>query len=116
MMNQWISVQDKQPKSGEDVLVYWWDEPYEIHQIHLLTYWRKGDVMDESYEELKKLAEVGLTSGEEEWLLAPEDGFYIYEGNKERPWRKHADLITHWMPLPNPPNKFKGQLAGVQAD
>ena len=108
MMNQWISVQDKQPKSGQDVLVYWWDEPYEIHQIHLLTYWRKGDVMDESL--------VGLISGEEGQILAPENGFYIYEGDEDRPWRQHADLITHWMPLPNPPNKFKGQLAGVQAD
>jgi len=97
-MNQWISVQDKQPKSGQDVLVYWWDEPYEIHQIHLLTYWRKGDVMDESL--------VGLISGEEGQILAPEDGFYIYEGDEDRPWRQHADLITHWMPLPNPPNKL----------
>lgn len=107
-MNQWISIQDKLPESGQDVLVYWWDEPFEIHQIHLLTYWRKGDVMDESL--------VGLVSGEEGKILAPEDGFYIYEGNEDRPWRQHADLITHWMPLPNPPNKFKGQLAGIQAD
>ncbi|MGS0745572.1 DUF551 domain-containing protein [Syntrophomonas erecta subsp. sporosyntropha] len=34
----------------------------------------------------------------------PTEGFYIYDStNKKNPYRKHANIITHWQPLPEPP-------------
>lgn len=114
-MSNWISIKDQKPKSGEDVLAYWW-EP-DIHQIHMVTYWRKGDVME--YVMMgdhkcpgKNLLDVILENPKNAFV-ALEDGFYIYEGERFRPWRKHSDCITHWMPLPNPPNNHKGMLAGL---
>ena len=38
-------------------------------------------------------------------MKASQDGFYIYDsaGSEEARFRKHADVITHWQPLPEPP-------------
>jgi hypothetical protein len=104
MQNKWIGVKDRLPESGQEVLVYWYDKPYEVHQIHMLSYFKKGDVIDNiiDYREKspqKRLLDTLFNPNNE--IKAPEDGFYIYDGN----WRKHADIITHWMPLPEFPEQ-----------
>lgn len=98
MQNKWISIKDKLPESGQQVLIYWYDEPYEVHQVHLLSYFKKGDVMDISVDYTEE--------SPDNKIKALEDGFYLYDGN----WRKHADIITHWMPLPEFPKKECSKL------
>lgn len=107
MKSEWISVKDKLPDGGEygqEVLIYYDDIPYEVHQIGILTYFKKGDLMEFDIstnirnDELRLLDSIMNPINE---ITANEDGFYIYEG--DRGWRKHADIITHWMPLPDPP-------------
>lgn len=110
-LNGWVRVEDARPRSGEDVLVYYWDEGYDIHQIEMLCYWRKGDVLNQEDDIFSPLR------GEKfEPVLAPADGFYVYEGDGDAPFRKYADVITHWQPLPQPPSNLKGMLAGLDQE
>lgn len=106
-MYGWISVKERLPESGEAVLTYYFDEGYDIHQIGIHDYFRKDAVMDESVDfsiasPEERLLDTLFNSNRQ--IKAPEDGFYIYEGAREKPWRKHADIITHWQPLPTPPS------------
>jgi len=109
-MNSWISVKDDLPESGEEVLTYYFDEGYDIHQISILDYFRKDEVMDEVVDysidspELRLLDSLFNPANQ---IKAPEDGFYIYDEAEATHWRKHADIITHWMPLPEPPKEVK---------
>ncbi|MBU5594894.1 hypothetical protein KQI76_06925 [Amphibacillus sp. MSJ-3] len=89
----WNYFKYDKPKNGQEVLVYWYEEDYETEQIHILTYFEKGTVIEDP------AVEVVLT-GKGTKVIADSDGFYIYENSK---WRKHADLITHWQPLPEDP-------------
>lgn len=104
MQNKWISIKDRLPESGQEVLVYWYDEPFEVHQMYILTYFKKGCVIDTFINRAEKSPEKRLLDtlfNPENEIKAPEDGFYIYDGD----WRKHAYIITHWMPLPGFPKK-----------
>lgn len=108
--NGWVNIKEKLPESGQEVLVYWWDNGFDIHQIHTATYFKKGGVMDtvipNKYDMPEKNLLDALFNPENE-IRAPENGFYIYDYiNKERDgFRKHADVITHWQPLPKPPKE-----------
>lgn len=108
--NGWIEIKEKLPESGQEVLVYWWDKELDIHQIHTATYFIKGDVMDtvipKKYDMPEKNLLDALLNSENE-IKAPEDGFYIYDYiDEERDgFRKHADVITHWQSLPEPPEE-----------
>ncbi len=104
--NGWIRVSEKRPKSGETVLTYFYDEAFEIDQIHILTYYEKGDVL--RCEDVEDGNFVHVLLGEFD-RSAPEEGFYIYDsvdGNLCK-WRKHADVITHWKPLLSPYHKTR---------
>jgi hypothetical protein len=105
--NNWIEIKEKLPESGQEVLVYWWDTGYDIHQIHTATYFIKGYVMDtvipNKYDMPEKNLLDALFNPENE-IKAPEDGFYIYDYIRDG-FRKHADVITHWQSLPKPPEE-----------
>lgn len=104
-MNMWIKINDRLPESKQEVLVYWCDKPFgNLDQIHLLTYFKKGDEISWNFNDEITNPEIRLLSGlfSENKILAEEDGFYICEGETHR---RHADIITHWMPLPNPPKE-----------
>jgi len=105
-MNMWINVKEKLPKSRQEVLASIGPEEYDIE---ILTYFKKGDVQDFSFSKdiknpLLKLKDALFNPQNE--IIVPEDGFYIYDNvTGEAAWRKHADIITHWMPLPKPPQQ-----------
>ncbi|MGI6550876.1 MAG: DUF551 domain-containing protein [Syntrophomonadales bacterium] len=107
--NNWIKVEERLPESGQEVLIYYWDEGYDIHQIHHLTYFKKGAVMDTAipnkYDTLEENLLDALFNKANE-IRAPEDGFYMsgHFGDNIS-FRKHADIITHWQPLPEPPEE-----------
>lgn len=91
--NGWIDINYDKPKNGQEVLVYWHEEDYETEQVHILTYFEKSAVIEDSAVEV-------ILTGKGTKVVAQEDGFYLCENGK---WRKHADLITHWQPLPGAP-------------
>lgn len=94
--NGWIDIKYEQPENGQDVLVYWYEKDYEVEQVHILTYFKKDTVIEEPY-----LA--AALKGEGFVTIANKDGFFICENGK---WRYHADLVTHWQPLPKHPFKI----------
>lgn len=97
MKNSWLKVDGSLPASGEEVLTYFYDEPYEVEQFQVLTYYTKGDKF--SCEDIGNSDLLGQILGKYDRPVE-EDGFYIYENGK---WRKHANIITHWQPLSKPP-------------
>lgn len=109
---KWIPITEGPPESGQRILVYWYVESLDLHQIELLTYYKKGDILENEAPPLKGGTTLNFlkdflygTRGHKE---CEEDGFYIYDCIDKtllNSWRKHADCITHWMPLPKPPLK-----------
>lgn len=104
----WINIKDGLPTSDENVLVYWYDAPFGIHQIAMVRYFTKGAVMDN----LVDMDEPSTAKRMMDWLFNPDneikatqDGFYICDGDGREIWRRHADCITHWMYLPAPPKE-----------
>ena len=103
---KWTSVKDGLPESGQRVLVYYYDKPFELHQFELLEYFKKCDVMsevpfDSDYEGIDRIIDLFFSN---KVIKAREDGFYFISNG----YRKHADCITHWMPLPElPMPKYK---------
>ena len=45
MKKEWISVNDKLPESGQEVLTYFYDKVSERDEISILTYFKEGTVM-----------------------------------------------------------------------
>lgn len=93
-MEKWIEVKKKLPESGQEVLTYFYDEPFDVDQFQILTYCKKGEslITDTDGSLINDLLGVNNT-------IITEDGFYICDDDK---WRKHADVITHWKPLIGP--------------
>ena len=108
-MKEWISVKNKLPESGQDILTYYYDDAAERDQIDILTYFKKDAVMyvkiDRDVEKTKEQRVLSTLFNKNLEVKAVEDGFYIYEWNEvgDTVCRKHADVITHWQPLPDPP-------------
>lgn len=109
IMSRWIPVSEMLPESGQEVLIYYYDEGYEIHQTYIVNYFCKGAVMDETVDYSIESPEERLLDSlfnPANQIKAPEDGFYVYESQ----WRKHANIITHWMPLPEPPKEVEEEV------
>lgn len=119
---KWFDVKEKSPRSGEEVLTYYWDEldeGYGIHQIDNLTYFEKGDKFTfEDLAEDEKPFNIVRWLNDEYDREVEESGFYIYDTDKNglTRFRLHNDDITHWMSLPLPPNDKKGLLAGLDME
>lgn len=96
MNASWLTVKDKLPESGEEVLIYYYDEPYEIDVFLVLTYYRKGYKL--TCEDITNGDLLGQILGKYDREVE-EDGFYIYDNGR---FRKHVDVITHWQPLLKP--------------
>lgn len=77
-MNNWISCEDKFPKIGEPVLVITKDNNFYILSYH----WVKQRIMGE----MKNL-------------------YYSWQSRDIDDFELSLEKVTHWMPLPNPPEK-----------
>jgi len=79
MMSKWIAVQDRLPKDKQRVITYWprYEEP-RMQQFHfdIHTFYKKYS-----------------TAGGPWWINGSANAFLADE------------FITHWMPLPERPNK-----------
>lgn len=105
----WISVKKKLPESGQEVLIYF-KSGEDCHNREVLTYFKKGAPMQNIFdmdEELKAAERLLSAIFMDNYSRAPEDGFYILadNGSGNMFYRKHADVITHWQPLPNYPTE-----------
>lgn len=104
---KWTSVKDKLPESGERVLVYWYESP-DLHQTHICEYFREGEIVRDEVRytgtPMERLLDAMFGKRGEKTI--EQDGFYIYDSVDDTglcKWRRHADIITHWMALPEPP-------------
>lgn len=108
--NGWISIKDNLPNDKQQVLTYYYDKPYDLHQIDMLTYYKKGTLMgiktDKNKTHMLKERLYNFLYNKDYEIVAKEDGFYISEWDEEGDicFRRHSDCITHWHPLPEPPN------------
>lgn len=106
----WIKTTDSLPDSGERVLVYWL-ELGDLHQTHVCEYFRKGDIVSDEVVPVGDSPVARLLDamfGKRGERTIEQDGFYIYDSVDDTGlcrWRRHSDCITHWMPLPKPPEK-----------
>ena len=103
---KWTSVKDKLPESGERVLVYWYET--DLHQTHICEYFREGEIVRDEVRytgtPMERLLDAMFGKRGEKTI--EQDGFYIYDSVDDTglcKWRRHADIITHWMALPEPP-------------
>lgn len=103
---EWIKVQDATPENAQEVLTYYFDEGYDIHQFGVLEYYTKGTVIDTKIcrDGSSVVERLMKTMFEAEEIIAEEDGFYIvdHDQNGDIAYRRHADIITHWQPLGAP--------------
>ena len=110
--NGWIKVEDRSPERGQEVLVYWYEPSLDLEQMHKVTYYRKGDIVEDEviYEgSTKQEVLLDMLFGKRGEKTIKEDGFYIYDSVDYSllcKWRKHSDCITHWMPLPAAPERI----------
>ena len=105
-MNNWIAIKNRRPDNEQQVLTHYYDAPLGIHEYSVLTYFEKGTpITDEIPPEGETDTEIlmGLIFQEPN-RKTEADGFYIYDvgGHGYCRWSKHADYITHWMPLTPP--------------
>ena len=101
---EWINVKEQLPKNEQEVLTFYkWDD--DEPEIGILTYMEKGTVIGHKSDETIKNFEERLIESlkPENEIIAEVSGFYMYEDKDTM--RKHADIITHWMPLPEPPKE-----------
>ena len=107
----WISVKERLPENEQKVLTCYYDTSLEEYQISLLEYYKKGTVMsyktDRDFTKSARERLFNMLYNKEFEIVAQEDGFYIceFDENGDTVYRKHADCITHWMPLPEPPQE-----------
>ena len=100
----WIRVDEKKPDNEQEVLIYWDErEKYGVEQYHVHTYFFKGAFLgykeDVNIKNGAKRLYDSLNNPNNE-MYAEEDGFYFYHSDVIL--MKHADIITHWMPLERP--------------
>lgn len=109
MKKEWIQVTDKLPQSGEEVLTYYYDTVSERHQIDLLSYFKKGDVLytriDRDPQKTKAKRMLSTLFNKDLEVIAEQDGFYIYEWDEfgDTSCRRHKDCIECWQELPEAP-------------
>ena len=99
MKNKWISVHDKLPGNGVDVIAYYKNvHGYSVQIIgHYMRRWTEESNCDECNDEYSEEL----------------DGYFLIEGWYERVnnWDDYDSItvhegdVTHWMPLPMPPNE-----------
>lgn len=80
-MNEWISVKDRLTKQGVDVLIF-------PPKSHLKT-------------------EPVYTAHRRQWEERHDTWEYIWTGSV---YHVVWDSITHWMPLPDPPNEIESSI------
>lgn len=98
-MSEWISVNDRLPESGKDVLLHVTGKDiYSYQYICVGFYAAENSIIDDSGD--------GVASEYDEQT----DEYYLIAGWYEaiHNWDDYSsiyieDRVTHWMPLPEPP-------------
>lgn len=112
MERKWINVKEQLPENEQEILTYYYDHVSERDQISLLTYFEKDAVMysriDRNQELSKAKRMLNTIFDKSLEVKAEQEGFYIFEwDNKgDTTCRRHADIITHWQALPEPPKEL----------
>lgn len=92
----WVSVEDRLPEEGKRILIYY-KNSYGKHWRDIAFYTKGGvkefDDDDDNWPE--------CYSEKDQCSYLPE-GFWIDAEDEEKCFQRHN--VTHWMPLPNPPN------------
>lgn len=104
-MSEWISVKDRVPESGKDVLLHVTGKDiYTYQYICVGFYAAKNSIVDDSGD--------GVASEYDEQT----DKYYLIAGWYEaiHNWDDYSsiyieDRVTHWMPLPKPPSHMGGK-------
>ena len=107
----WIPISERLPESGERVLVYWLEFD-DLHQVHVLAYYCKGEIVRDETHPIDGTPNERLLDvlfGKRGDKAIEQGGFYIYDCVDDTglcKWRRHNDCITHWRPLPAPPERI----------
>ncbi|MDR1630061.1 MAG: hypothetical protein LBS36_07615 [Oscillospiraceae bacterium] len=109
--NGWNPV-TQPPKSGQEVLVLLGDD----QDVDLVTYYRKGAPLSDEGPSRGDTGTGRLLDAifQPPMRYAEADGFYLYDTAPDgyNKWRRHADIITHWQPVPAPPKKTRCKRDG----
>lgn len=100
---KWISVEDRLPESGEHILA--------TCEIHSLYGYKKQYVCEAYYAKEHSISEGKYPEDTDCYDYSEEDDeYYLKEGWYEviHNWDEYGsvvidDFVTHWMPLPEPP-------------
>lgn len=103
---QWISVEERLPENGQQVLIYDGNATQWKASVHSARF-VKGRTHDEIMVEYRDTGRLWHTFGDE-------------EGNNKKPyaWRGDAHMqwfgqqVTHWMPPPEPPQIKEAMFDG----
>ena len=99
---EWTKIAERMPEPGKAVLacinVPRYNKPPEFNQVILRAVWyprwyEVANTDDEVAEYSEDKDEYYLKEGWYEWNQEEETHFFV------------SDPVTHWMPLPDPPNK-----------
>lgn len=128
----WNKLDEIKPKSGQDVIAFYRDDIFNVNSEFFATYCEKGYVLRDEVrltrEGLRQLVNENpdlrkyvipndivatrtlmLVFGHIGEFAVKEPGFYLFECNAHTglmEWRKHADIVTHWMPKPAAPEGY----------
>ena len=96
----WIETKDKMPEPGIPVLVYvqnvYGDKTRRLRAQYADKHMLEMEVVISDCED-----DVDYSEAEDTYYVKP--GWYETNENEETHWRIIGD-VTHWMPLPEPPN------------
>jgi len=96
MNMKWINIKDELPKSGRRVCLYWKNENG-LNRNSMGFYAKKHDVDANHWEDADECAD----------YIEESDNYYCPEGFHEEMYEFEYLMplgkVTHWMPLPPPP-------------
>ena len=105
----WIECSDQMPRPGVPVIAYYVNDYHKERRI-------RAQWVPEKFRSTEEMSfEEGSEYDEETDQSYWPAGWYEWNENEEMHWAVN-DLVTHWMPLPEPPSNAKLTGAREPAD